>query len=346
MHDPCTFNFDTPESPSSFGMSILYIYMTCFFGMIFYHQINHQYVIAGAHVIMMCMIVCTLQSMYTEYSDGALCAKTQFQGFGFDMLKPIRDILLDVDKILHYASFEYITDCSLFSWIKNFETMYNLTFIYQLFYNLQMHKIIQQIYAQKFTQKHKAKESLYNLIYMLVIANLLWAIPCFIASIQWLQNVVSNILKFNFIVMIIKCTIYPKIEEYWWKQLEWLPKPANSSSNHTAGLLTGEKAVQAFLMNHKHTEFVYINAHYNKTPPTTFIKQETWLKGARMNSLVTTLGAHCMYKDGTLINLDNFRRFIQEKHKIYTETTLSSFNPVSAFAKDVLMKLKIQNKPL
>ncbi len=99
-------------------------------------------------------------------------------------------------------------------------------------------------------------------------------------------------------------------------------------------------------MNHKHTEFVYINAHYNKTPPTTFIKQETWLKGARMNSLVTTLGAHCKYNDGTLINLDNFRKFIQEKHKIYTETTLSSFNPVSAFAKDVLMKLKIQNKPL
>jgi len=346
MHDPCTFNFDTPEPPSSFGMSIFYVYMTCFFGMIFYHQINHQYVIASAHVIMMCMIVCTLQSMYMEYSDGALCAKTQFQGVGFDMVKPIRDILFDFDKVLHYASFKDITDCWLFSWIKNWQTFYNVIFTYQLFYHLQIHKIIEQIFAQKFTQKHKAKESLYNLIYMFVIANLLWTIPCFIASIQWLQNLVSSILQINFFAIIFKYTIYPKMDEYWWlKQLEWLPKPANSSSNHTAGLLTGEKAVQAFLMHHKHTEFVYINAHYNTTPPTTFIKQETWNKRARKETLVKTLAENCTYKDGTVINLDNFKKFIQEKHKIYSETTLCSFNPVSAFAKDVLMKMKIQNKP-
>ena len=346
MHDPCTFNFDTPEPPSSFGISIFCVYMTCFFGMIFYHQINHQYVIASAHVIMMCMIVCTLQSMYTEYSDGALCAKTQFQGLGFSVVKPIRDILLDFDKVLHYASFKYITDYPLLSWIKKCEQVYNITFIFQLFYHLQIHKTMQQIYAQKFTQKHKAKESLYNLIYIFVIANLLWAIPCFIASIQWLQNIVMNILKFNFFIMLIKHTIYAKIDEFWWKQLDWLPKPANSSSNHTAGLLTGDKAIQAFLMNHKHTEFVYINAHYNTTPPTTFIQQETWGKGARMEGLVNTLANHCTYKDGTKINLANFRKFMQEKHKIYSEKpTLSSVNPVSAFAKDVLLKMKIQNKP-
>jgi hypothetical protein len=119
---------------------------------------------------------------------------------------------------------------------------------------------------------------------------------------------------------------------------------SSASQNGHQGLTAGKMEVEGYLLKYKVTEFKYINDDYNLNRPTTFI-DIPWRKGSQDKTLVALLTKHVKYLDDRAIDFDNFCKFMEEKHKIYSKKTTSTFNPVSAFAKDVLLKMKIAQAP-
>lgn len=307
------------------------VYIACFVGMIFYFDIKNAYANATAFMTIYMWIALTIKTMYFEYSDGVECQKTYSHELAQPIVDSIRKFGEAISNVIWLFSGTFVFkflgyECGTWQTIALLWRAYSLNIL--------------QYTAQIGKQGYDAKTCISNLLWLGIPVCLLRFIPCWYLCIPWLQQQMYMLLNLNIIVV-----LRPEYTEWVFSRFSHsFSGNSSASQNGHQGLTAGKMEVEGYLLKYKVTEFKYINPNYNLNKPTTFI-DIPWRKGSQDKTLVALLSKHVEYLDGQKITLENFGKFMEEKHKIYSKKTTSTFNPISAFAKEVLLQMKIAQAP-
>ena len=318
---------------------LFWVTITC--GMIFYCDIKNAYAVSSAHMMILLLITLTIKTMYFEYSDGVQCQKTYSHELAQGIAHEMQSCVKWISSFIWFFSFTWVVEpindiFKFFGW-KDHEL--NGPFYIGLVWRICKLNLLQYT-KQIGKQGYDTKTCIYNLLCLWIPVCLLRFIPCWYLCIPWLQKQMYMLLNLNIIFL-----SRPEYEKLVCSCFSYfLEANSSASQNGHQGLTAGKKEVECFLLKYKVTEFKYINPNYNLNKPTTFIDMP-WSKGSQDKKLVALLSKHVKYMDGQAIDFDNFCKFMEEKHKIYSKKTTSTFNPVSAFAKEVLLQMKIAQTP-
>jgi hypothetical protein len=317
------------------------VYIACFVGMIFYFDIKNAYANATAFMTIYMWIALTIKTMYFEYSDGVECQKTYSHELAQPMVVSIQSFGVGISNVIWFFSFTWVVELinSFFKFCGWKDHELNGPFYIGLVWRVCKLNLLQYT-KQIGKQGYDAKTCISNLLWLAIPVCLLRFIPCWYLCIPWLQKQMYMLLNLN-IIFLSK----PEYEKWVFSPFSYsFSGNSSASQNGHQGLTAGKMEVEGYLLKYKVTEFKYINDDYNLNKPTTFI-DIPWRKGSQDKTLVALLSKHVTYLDGQKITLENFGKFMEEKHKIYSKKTTSTFNPISAFAKEVLLQMKIAQAP-
>ena len=307
---------------------LFWVTIVCSYGMLFNCNIKNAYALSSAHMILILLITLTIKTMYLEYKDGIECQKTHMHELAQGIVHAMQQCVDWISWFIWFFSFTWV------------QYIFGQKYFYVQGIIGLILRVLQLNLAKIGEQQYDAKTCIFNLLCLWILVCLLRFIPCWYLCIPWLSTQMNMLLNLNFI-----CSANPEYEK---RIFSFFPHSlsgnSSASQNGLQGLTAGKMEVEGYLLKYKVTEFKYINPNYNLNKPTTFI-DIPWRKGSQDKTLVALLSKHVTYLDGQKITIENFGKFMEEKHKIYSKKTTSTFNPISAFAKEVLLQMKIAQAP-